>query len=240
MKMTIKTGLLLSVLFTAISCSEKIDGSVEIPIPEGVEQVEGENSFTIPVYSGDHLVFDGVVMDDEYAGLIPIELTYGEVKMKVYAAIYGEAILFAVVCHDPVQVIDLPGQNEAWAPSDGLNIYFDPNGLSYNAVVEGLFRLSTIADGGYSLSCGRNDGKWIPVYTSMGIRSKGHRLPDRYLFEISIPLQTLGVTDISCMRMGYELKETSGTGISYDCVRDFDKLKPCTWCKTLPLFKTDS
>ena len=213
-------------------CSKNDDKPDTLPLPEDVVQVEPTNPLALPV-ANTEVVFDGVIMPGEYGAQAPTTLSYvaGATTMTVSMSCVGKTLYFGVECYDPTQTIDVPGMNDSWAPSDGLEIYIDPQGGCYSAVTAGLYRIITIPDAGFTVRHGQNDATWKPTYTSFGIRTKGHQLADRYMVEIAVPFGAVGITDLSSVRMALELKATNGTTMNRTPLPGVETGKPYTWCE---------
>ena len=227
-------ALVLAVVCTG--CSQEEDAPDVSALPEEVVQVEPTNLLTLPVANRE-IVFDGVVMPGEYGTQAPVTLSYpaGTTTMHISMSCVDKTLYFGVECYDPVQTVNVPGMNDRWAPSDGLEIYIDPQGSCYSAVTAGLYRIITIPDAGFTVRHGRNDGTWKPTYVSFGIKTKGHQLADRYIVEIAVPFDAVGITDLSSVRMAFELKATDGNTMNRISLPGVATDKPYTWCKLTSL-----
>lgn len=220
----------VAVAVVCAGCSKDEERPDAAP-PADVVPLVPTNPLTLPV-ANTAIVFDGVVLPGEYGEHAPVVLTWaaGATTMNVSMSRVDQTLYFGVVCYDPSQTVDIPGMNDSWAPSDGLEIYIDPSGWCYPAVTAGLYRIITIPDAGFTVRHGQNDGTWKPAYTSFGIKTKGHQLADRYIFEIAVPFDAVGIIDLSTVRMALELKATDGNGMNRVPVPEVATDKPYTWC----------
>ena len=225
----ILTYLLFVFCIFAVACTKQHSPAEDIPIPEGVYVEEPGNMQTISI-NKNKVVFDGVVTESEYGTTMPLNLSYGSTHMGLAVTIAGESLFLGVLCDDAGIVTNLPGMNDKWAPSDGLNVYVDGGGASYNAITSHVRKIITIPDGGYTLRFGRNDGLWSHVYESHGIESKGFILEGKYMFEMRIPYAAIGVKDVSRATFAFELRETSGGEVNYVTLPGVDSDRPFTWC----------
>lgn len=225
-------GILL-IAATAIisSCTEEEAPTLKTGIPDGVIQVPPINTIIIPV-SQNTVLFDGVVSEEEYGtgSFIHLQDPEWDTFMAIALDIEDDGLIIAVECYDPHMINDVPALNQEWAPSDGLTIYIDPRGASWNAVTGDVYKLVSIIDGGFSLQHGQDDGTWSVIYESMGISSKGHVLDERYLYEIFIPYTAIGTDNMASARMTFELRSTDGETIHYTTIPDTDVSMPYTWC----------
>ncbi len=154
------------------------------------------------------ITVDGLQNEEAWSGKFPVFVGHKTVTQLTSQLTYDDEHLYVLNHVNDRKVITDSSDPEA---NDGVVVQLDPANKSYEAPGKGVYSFFLSADGKLVAKTGDN-GKWIALGKTEGVKSSSKTVDGGYVQEIAIPWVLLGGKPALGTRIGYNTRLVEDTG----------------------------